>query len=769
MTDSSNRQRSLWQVLGLYAAASWVCLQVVDVLAENIPLPSWVFMLTLVLLLLGLPVTLATAYLQGLTSAGSAAAARSSGEARGLGHRLLTWPNVLRGGVAALAVWGLAVTGWLLFGSREASEWEVVAGLEEVERLSGESKYAEAYHFAARLDPRIRNDSIRAVMWERVALPVTLETEPAGARVFRRDYAPVGSEWEEIGSTPLTIERFPMGQSRLRFELAGHRTLEIAAAPAALARAGVIPLDPEGALPVGMVRIQGTSGGGGYGVFAPGLEQAEPVALGPFLMATHEVTNRAYKTFVEAGGYEDPTCWRHPFVENGDTLSFSEATARFRDATGRFGPSGWDAGSYPRGDANLPVGGVSWYEAEAYACFAGMALPTVYHWYAAANPFSSPHVVPLSNFGDGPAPVGTFEGMSQQGVFDLAGNVREWTRNAHGETRFILGGGWADLEYAFNDAVTAPAFDRSPLNGIRLVQYTDTTNLGAASAPLDRAFRDYRAERPVSDEVFEAYRQIYAYDDAPLNATVVAADTTELWIRERVDLDAGYGGERLTTFVFLPRGRRGPHQAVLYFPGSGVIYRRSYDELSIEPIEFLIRSGRAVVFPVFKGTFERGTDLSSDIQDESNGYRDHMIAWTKDLRRSVDYLATRDDIAMDRLGYLGVSWGGAVAPIMVVLEERIRAVVIVVGGLLMQDVQPVADPFHFLPRVKQPTLMLNARWDSFYPLETAQRPFFENLGTPPEDRKLVIMDANHGVLSYARNRVIQESLDWLDRYVGPVR
>jgi eukaryotic-like serine/threonine-protein kinase len=109
-----------------------------------------------------------------------------------------------------------------------------------------------------------------------------------------------------------------------------------------------------------------------------------------------------------------------------------------------------------------------------------------------------------------------------------------------------------------------------------------------------------------------------------------------------------------------------------------------------------------------------------------------------------------------------------VAPIMTVLEERIRAVVIVVGGLLMQDVQPVADPFHFLPRMRQPTLMLNARWDSFYPLETAQRPFFENLGTPAEHRKLVIIDANHGVFSYARNLVVQETLDWFDRYLGPV-
>jgi len=96
-------------------------------------------------------------------------------------------------------------------------------------------------------------------------------------------------------------------------------------------------------------------------------------------------------------------------------------------------------------------------------------------------------------------------------------------------------------------------------------------------------------------------------------------------------------------------------------------------------------------------------------------------------------------------------------------------VVIIVGGLLMQDVQPMADPFHFLPRVRQPTVMINARWDSFYPLETAGRPFFDNLGAPENQRKLVIIDANHGVLSYARDQVVGEALAWLDEYLGPVR
>jgi len=763
----SNRKsrRSLWQILGLYAAGSWVFLQVVDVLGQNIRLPSWTFLLTLILLLIGLPITAATAYLQ---SRPTQADDDKSGR-RGLQHRLLTWRNVLRGGIGAMAVWGVAVTGWLVVGQDEPSEGEVLAVVEEIDRLAAASDFAHAYDRVAELDARIRDNSLREELWAKVAVSVSLVTDPPGALVSRRDYAPADAAWEEFGNTPVHVERFPLGQSRIRFELDGYRTREIASEAAALADMEPVELRPEEAIPEGMVPVLARSGSEAYGLFAPGLEQAPHLTLGEFLMAEHEVTNREYAMFVEAGGYAEPACWEHPFIEDGDTLSLEATAARFTDATGRPGPATWDAGRYPVGTEELPVGGVSWYEAAAYACFAGRALPTVYHWYAAANPFSSHHVVPLSNYGEGPAPVGQHQGVSRDGVYDLAGNVREWTRNANGESRFILGGGWADLEYSFNDAVTAPAFDRSPLNGIRLVLDTDTTNIAAASAPIPLAFRDYRAERPISDEVFEVFRQAYAYDDVPLNARVVSADTTDLWIRERVEIDAGYGGERLTTFVFLPRGFEAPHQTVVYFPGSSVIYRRSYDELSIDHLDFLLRSGRAVAFPVYKGTFERGTELKSDIQDMSNFWRDHVIAWTKDFRRSVDYLDTRGDIDTDRLAFVGVSWGGAVAPMMVALEDRIRAVVIIVGGLLMQDTQPMADPFHFLPHVRQPTVMINARWDSFYPLETAGRPFFDNLGTPQDQKELVIIDANHGVLSYARDRVVGEALGWLDEYLGPVR
>ena len=65
------------------------------------------------------------------------------------------------------------------------------------------------------------------------------------------------------------------------------------------------------------------------------------------------------------------------------------------------------------------MAGVSWYEAEAFAAFAGLALPTIYHWSRSAHTRASASIVPLSNFGGrGPAAVGRYQGMGPFGTYE---------------------------------------------------------------------------------------------------------------------------------------------------------------------------------------------------------------------------------------------------------------------------------------------------------------------------------------------------------------
>ena len=75
------------------------------------------------------------------------------------------------------------------------------------------------------------------------------------------------------------------------------------------------------------------------------------------------------------------------------------------------------------------------------------------------------------------------------------------------------------------------------------------------------------------------------------------------------------------------------------------------------------------------------------------------------------------------------------------------------------------DPFNFTPRVKMPVLMVNGRYDFFFPKETTQDPMFRMLGTPEKDKRHVVFESGHVPPA---DMLIKEVLDWLDRYLGPV-
>jgi formylglycine-generating enzyme required for sulfatase activity len=162
-------------------------------------------------------------------------------------------------------------------------------------------------------------------------------------------------------------------------------------------------MDEKGNIPEGMVRVAGA--------------ETEAGQFDDFYIDKYEVTNTQYKEFMDSGGYTNREYWKQEFVKDEKVLTWEEAMAEFVDQTGRPGPSTWQAGHYPEGHENYPVSGISWYEAAAYAEFAGKSLPTTHHWGMARGEFT-PMIMfpqlggyavfaPHSNFrGDGPVPVG---------------------------------------------------------------------------------------------------------------------------------------------------------------------------------------------------------------------------------------------------------------------------------------------------------------------------------------------------------------------------
>ena len=627
----------------------------------------------------------------------------------------------------------------------------------------------EAYDLAVEAEKYIPKDSALIRLFPIVATTISMQTEPAGAEVYWKDYHKPDAEWRLAGITPLKDAKFPRGYLRMEIRKKGFQTIEYAG-PMAYERLGsdidTLKLDASGNLPENMVRIPKKE----TPMLIVGMEQHGGKEVNEFLMDKFEVTNSQYKTFMNAGGYTNKSFWKYPVYSNGKEIPLEDALKLFTDKTGRPGPANWEAGTYPDGLGNHPVTGISWYEAAAYAAYVNKQLPTVFHWGRVAETSRTEFIVPLSNYnGKSTTAVGSMAGYNSFGIYDLAGNAREWCFNESNNPglKFILGGGWNEPTYSFNDGYTQPAWDRSAANGFRCMkELPGDAGMAYFTKPVSMAFRDYHKEKPVDDNTFNIFLRQYAYDKKPLNATIDSTIENEFWKAEKITFDAGYNNERMMAFLFLPKNFQPPYQTVLFFPGSGDIFSKKFNPDAINRLDFILKSGRAFIWPIYKGTHERHDDLKSDLQEETVFYKDHVIMWRKDIGRTIDYLETRNDIQADKIGYLGWSWGGFMGGIYPALEKRIKTVVLNVGGMEMHKALPEADQINFLPRITQPVLMLNGKHDMFFPVETSQKPMFDFLGTPKENKKMIIYESGHLV---PRTDFVKETLLWYDKYLGTVK
>jgi serine/threonine protein kinase/formylglycine-generating enzyme required for sulfatase activity/cephalosporin-C deacetylase-like acetyl esterase len=687
--------------------------------------------------------------------------------------RLVRTPRVAIPGVLTLLAIAALTTWW--FRHSANVRWARESAVPEITQLMEKEKYSEALALARRAELYIPTDPMLVNLWPKISWIPSIRTTPEGTDVYVKDYSSPATNWEHLGRSPIDHIRIPIGVLRWQLKKEGFRTLEAASEkdrwaplfPSEDSRTLSFRLDKEDRLPPEMVRIPGRR----FSLATPGLEDLPAVEMGDYLIDRYEVTNKRYKAFVAGGGYQKPQYWKHPFVKDGRSLSWKEAMGVLLDRTGRPGPSTWELGDYPEGQDDYPVTGVSWYEAAAYTEFAGKSLPTVYHWVAATEGMDSSHIVPLSNFGGrGIARAGSYQGMSPFGTYDMAGNSKEWCWNAHENSRYIMGGAWNEPTYMFNDSDALPAFDRSPVNGFRCAKYLSQENIPKATTdPIVSTYRrDYRYAKPVSDAIVDVYKSLYSYDKTPLDPRIESIDDKDpRWRREKVTFKAAYGNERVMAYLFLPKQSTPPYQTVIYSPGGYAIVLRSNQNLDLDLFfDFILRSGRAVIYPIYKGTYERGDGLKSDAPNTSSFYRDHVIQWSKDLGRTIDYLQTRVDLEHENVAYYGLSWGAMLGGLLPALEGRIKVIALVGGGFDLHKTLPEVDPFNFAARIRVPVLMVNGRYDSAYSIDRSQNPMFRLLGTPERDKRHALFESGHIV---PKNLVIKEVLDWFDRYLGPVK
>jgi dienelactone hydrolase len=644
--------------------------------------------------------------------------------------------------------------------------WARDQAIPEIMRLADKQELWQAFLLARKVDAVLPGDPLLAKLWPQFAAEIVWQVKPAGAEVYVRSQKDPAGGWVELGRASKKPLWTPVGCVAFKVENPGYETHTFAMSM--LYGKGILPisLSPTGELPPGMVRIEPATAEAV--VYLPFLDYAAgpPSAeLGSYLIDTHEVTNRQFKEFVDAGGYRRRELWKHEFVEGGKAIPWEQAMAMFVDATGRPGPATWELGTYPEGKADFPVTGVSWYEAAAYAESVGKRLPTVYHWRAASSAMNSGCVVTGSNFSGSLAPVGSYRGsLNLRGLYDMAGNAREWCSNASGEERVTLGGAYVSPAYSFFDTDLRVPFDRSGTNGFRCIKLLTPASLPPElEGPIAEQSRDWGREEPFSDAVWRTWLSFVSYQKQPLNAQVeLVDDSPQYWRMEKVSFDAAYGGERMVAYMLLPRNVPPPWQAVVFWPG-GLATRSNSTEngqnLSDSRVwGYLVKDGRAVLYPVVKGTYERGGG-------RPRGGPTSMETWVmraKDISRSLDYLESRGDIAKDRIAFLGFSFGAYGGLLPCATEPRFKVGILQSGGLRFSE------NLGWAHRIKIPIQMINGRYDSIFPYRTNQVPLFRALATPEDEKRHIVLETDHD-LSGGQKEIIKANLEWLDTYLGPVK
>jgi serine/threonine protein kinase len=281
---------------------------------------------------------------------------------------------------------------------------------------------------------------------------LSVETTPVGSLVTlaRIKSKPDLSKGEDffIGSAPIRDCLLIAGEYLINLSFEGMNSLEF-----------LVQIEPGESLEVsrtlleqkeeflGMVRID-------EGISLDG--QSIPA----FLIDKHEVTNTEFFAFVSAGGYREKQFWPDELMIDDVSFPWESAVKSFIDKTGIQCPRFWSGGKYPEGKEDHPVTGISWYEALAYAQWAGKDLPTWDQWWLAAKggterlyPWGDDSYTPhlRANFGYvGTDPVESYPlGVSPLGCFDMAGNVREWLKDSKWQKGLctVVGGSWKDPLY----------------------------------------------------------------------------------------------------------------------------------------------------------------------------------------------------------------------------------------------------------------------------------------------------------------------------------
>ncbi|MFH1228374.1 MAG: SUMF1/EgtB/PvdO family nonheme iron enzyme [Planctomycetota bacterium] len=208
------------------------------------------------------------------------------------------------------------------------------------------------------------------------------------------------------------------------------------------------------------------------GDFIMGPDEGKKVPVPSFFIDKYEVTKKEYKEFLVKMADDHSKC--HPDEKDNPKLNKKKHTPEF-----------FVNGDFPPAEANMPVVGVDWYDAFAYAAWQGKRLPTEAEWEKAARGtdgriyaggWTEPSHVKANIKGVGKgglADVGSYQDdISPYGAFDMTGNVKEWVFNwwsdKKGEEKVVIkGGDWYSKAIQASKRDNGMYFERNKYTGFR--------------------------------------------------------------------------------------------------------------------------------------------------------------------------------------------------------------------------------------------------------------------------------------------------------------
>jgi dienelactone hydrolase len=270
-----------------------------------------------------------------------------------------------------------------------------------------------------------------------------------------------------------------------------------------------------------------------------------------------------------------------------------------------------------------------------------------------------------------------------------------------------------------------------------------------------------------------AERDLFAYDaDAPLNLQEVVESTSN-GVQVSAISFSSPGGGAVTGLLFEPVTRSGPRPGMVLMHGMPGTARGMANQAQ------LLAAHGAVVIAIDAPFARRaGRPVRFSPQD-----RNEQIQLIKDLQRAVDVLRARADVDAARIGYLGISYGGAMGALFVGVERRLRAAALVVGdgGLVshftgpedsgfmaglscavradwFRDMAPI-EPVRFIAHASPTALLLqNGRLDDLVPVADAEALH----RAAPEPKTVRWYAAGHGLDPQA----VLDRMDWLHGELG---